>query len=494
MTNLLDSPPLKSSWLSSLDRWIILGRTVLLLERLWLGLWPVGAIVALLLASILLGVLQSLPAVLHALIMIGSLVVVPLVIYRRLSGLRMPTGLEAINRLDHDLELPNRPLSMLTDTLAIKKHNPITVHLWNSDRLRTIKQVTHLRLRLPQPEVAAQDPWALRSIAMLILFIAAVGSWGEWSSRLTTGLWPAFGQSSTTVVTVDAWITPPAYTQLPPELLPRTGPGIESTFDDPINIPTGSTILAIVSGIVTPAQLIIADNQHNFIPLNDQQYQIEGLISNGTQIIIKTDKEILAQWPIHVIPDQAPQIHLEQPIKIFPRGVFSLTFQAEDDYGLQTISAIITPLMQQHQDQDPLILVLSSDQNSTHRTATSTSFHDLTPHAWAGQLVTLQLQATDHVGNQTYTEPLNFTLPERVFTHPVARDIVAQRRRLLHDGESVQNDVALSLDVVSRSPGRFHGDFMVFLGLRLVYKAAYKTILLGLSESYHASMANSVTS
>src|SRR4029453_11943389 len=63
--------------------------------------------------------------------------------------------------------------------------------------------------------------------------------------------------------------------------------------------------------------------------------------------------------------------------------------------------------------------------------AEQVSYHDLTPHPWAGLPVEIRLTAKDALGQTTATEPVQIVLPERDFRHPVARAIIEQRKRLI---------------------------------------------------------------
>lgn len=56
-------------------------------------------------------------------------------------------------------------------------------------------------------------------------------------------------------------------------------------------------------------------------------------------------------------------------------------------------------------------------------------------------------------------------LPERTFTHPVARAIIAERKKLALPTPPVRTEVAASLALIKAMPERFANDTVVFLGL-----------------------------
>jgi uncharacterized protein (TIGR02302 family) len=98
--------------------------------------------------------------------------------------------------------------------------------------------------------------------------------------------------------------------------------------------------------------------------------------------------------------------------------------------------------------------------------AQATSYHDLSPHPWAGLPVEIRLIATDALGQTGESEPVQMKLPERVFNHPVARAIIDQRKELVIDPAS-QLAVADTLGDLRERPQLYRDDAVVFLGLRL---------------------------
>src|SRR3546814_15542373 len=60
----------------------------------------------------------------------------------------------------------------------------------------------------------------------------------------------------------------------------------------------------------------------------------------------------------------------------------------------------------------------------------ASSYHDLTPHPWAGLAVEIQLVAKDQPGQEGRSEAIRTVLSERIFNHPVARALVELRKQL----------------------------------------------------------------
>jgi uncharacterized protein (TIGR02302 family) len=93
---------------------------------------------------------------------------------------------------------------------------------------------------------------------------------------------------------------------------------------------------------------------------------------------------------------------------------------------------------------------------------------DLTDHPWAGADVVMTLIARDEGGNEGKSEPFAFRLPERVFTKPLARALVEQRRNLALDA-GTRPLVITALDALALAPEKFTPDAGVYLGLRSIF-------------------------
>ena len=93
---------------------------------------------------------------------------------------------------------------------------------------------------------------------------------------------------------------------------------------------------------------------------------------------------------------------------------------------------------------------------------------DLTDHPWAGAEVVMTLMARDEGGNEGNSEPFTFRLPERVFTKPLARALVEQRRDLALDA-GARSQVTTALDALAMAPEKFAPDAGIYLGLRTIF-------------------------
>ena len=66
------------------------------------------------------------------------------------------------------------------------------------------------------------------------------------------------------------------------------------------------------------------------------------------------------------------------------------------------------------------------------------------------------------------SEPFSFRLPERVFTKPLARALIEQRRNLALDANS-RPLVITALDALAIAPEKFTPEAGIYLGLRTIF-------------------------
>ena len=102
--------------------------------------------------------------------------------------------------------------------------------------------------------------------------------------------------------------------------------------------------------------------------------------------------------------------------------------------------------------------------NARTRNGVGQTVKDLSEDPYAGADVTLTLTAKDEAGNEGRSEPFNMRLPERLFTKPLARALIEQRRILALDAN--QNaQVYAALDALMIAPELFTPEAGQYLGL-----------------------------
>src|SRR5690606_5759975 len=126
-----------------------------------------------------------------------------------------------------------------------------------------------------------------------------------------------------------------------------------------------------------------------------------------------------------------PTVSMPRPPSPTQRHAIRIDYEADDDYGVVKMGIELRRAAGTDPSVDEGVLELPIPVPGIHtRRVQGSAYHDLTAHAWAGSEVELRLIAIDGAEQQSETAPVRLQLPERVFTHPVARAIIAERKRL----------------------------------------------------------------
>ena len=458
-------------------------RLAIIWERLWPLLLPVMAIISIYLMVSWFGIWPLLNNTIR-LIALGLFAVLGFAALVPLRKFFLPTAHDIDTRIEISSRLDHRPLTAQTDQLAdiSSDNDPFARALWQEHQKRMAKGLRHLNPGIPNPKIAARDPHALRAIIILGLFVAFIAGRGNLLSSLGDGF---RDHSSPPIATarIDAWIKPPAYTNRPPIFLSRAGGGGAPVAKGIVIVPQGSELVVRVLDLENPSvQLSTVSGDTNLAPQGDKNNSKNNpeksltfkskLMQSGSVSLLSKDRPQVS-WSFKVTPDQDPFVaFLKQP-KSSLRGALELDYEMDDDYGIASARADIQPLQTLAKNARPLIkppevsLVLPSGKKRTGKAKTN---KDLSSHPWAGSKVALSLIVKDHAGQEAHTNPVEFILPGRIFTKPLARAIVYVRRRLAMDANNAAS-VAEMLDVItSTHPEIFIPNLSHYTALRVAYR------------------------
>ncbi|HZS82405.1 MAG TPA: TIGR02302 family protein [Stellaceae bacterium] len=436
---------------------LALARSAILWERVWPALWPATGAAGLFLVLALFDAFDPLPGWLHAALLALFAGAVLAGLAQALWRLRMPGIAMARRRIERASGLVHRPLTTLADRLA-SGADPAAALLWEAHRARVAAATRRLRVGLPAAGLVMRDPFALRGALALLLVIGAVGAGTQWDARLLRALTPDFHSGPPAPPpSLYIWVTPPDYTGLPPQFLQRGYKG------EAIGVPVGSVLLAQAHGGGTTPRLELDDAATDFTAIDAQNFKVSAKLTKGSKLTVEQGGAPLAAWPIRIIPDEPPSVEFAAPPQATERAALRLEYHATDDYGVERVKAVITRPDGPAGEKIELDLPLPG---AHAKDAKNTSFHDLTPHVWAGLPVEIRLVATDAAGQTGESDPVKMTLPERVFHNPIARAVIDQRKQLTLDPTQRQAVSEILSDLSSR-PGLFHDDIAVFLGLRM---------------------------
>jgi uncharacterized protein (TIGR02302 family) len=435
-------------------------------ERGWPHLARLLSVVGLFLVVSWAGLWLVLPFVARA-VGLGLFVLLALGTLFPLLRFRWPSREEALSRLDRGTGIRHRPATALTDTLVTQ--DPVARALWQAQRERTLASLKRIRAGLPSPRLAIHDPWALRAL-VAVLMVAAYVAAGDERMMRTEAAFDWNGVLSPANVRVDAWVTPPLYTGKPPVILSAANKEAVPVAG-PLPVPAGSTLIVRSSG--GSLDVVAAGGVTEAVPTeqapkgtNERHFTIAG---DGTAHVRAPSGQ--PQWKFSATPDQVPTIALAKDPERQARGSLQMSYKIEDDYGVTEAQAHFAvrpgdapkaaaeprPLFDA--PQFPLVLPNARTRNGVGQTV-----KDLSEDPYAGAEVTLTLTAKDEAGNEGRSEPFNMRLPERLFTKPLARALIEQRRILALDAN--QNaKVYAALDALMIAPEMFMPESGQYLGL-----------------------------
>jgi uncharacterized protein (TIGR02302 family) len=458
-------------------------RFAILWERLWPALAMLATVIGLFLAVSWLGVWLWLPPLGRA---AGLLAFAALTVAAALPFvfLRMPGADDGLRRLDRDSGIPHRPATAIGDQLAVSAQDPYSLALWNAHLERARQAARSLKAGLPAPRLAWRDPYALRGLVLLACIATFFAAGGERIRRVAAAFdW--HGVVLPANFRVDAWVIPPLYTGKPPVILPGMHPGeTMAELTAPIAVPVNSTLVVRATGNVdldvAASGGLAPSTEATQAPAGTQEHRFV-IKAAGAATLHGVGDDVT--WAFNAIPDKPPTITLTKDPQEQRQGSLLLSYRLEDDYGVTKAEATFVlkhdkkPAQGQAHGQaheqaphplfGPPDFALILPQART-RNGVGQTIKDLTDSPWAGAAVTMTLIAHDDAGNIGKSAPFTFNLPERVFTKPLARALVEQRRYLALDANA-RGEVLTALDALTLAPDKFTPDAGIYLGLRTIY-------------------------
>jgi uncharacterized protein (TIGR02302 family) len=451
-------------------------RWVVFWERLWPPLAAIATVAGLFLALSWLGLWLWLPSFGRA---TGLLVFVALlgVAAWPLVRLRFPSVDDGLRRLDHASGIAHRPATAIADQIATTKDDPWSLALWRAHVERALRGAQNLTAGRPSPRLALRDPVAVRALVLLLAVVTFVAAGNDRLRRIEAAFdWQ--NGSLPANFRLDAWVSPPAYTGKPPLILPGIRPGEQTqAMTAPVSVPAGSILVVRSSGaasveVATTGGLEAAkvpDAPQAAAQSDEHRFTIK---DRGTATVRGVGSDLA--WTFTAIPDRPPSIELTKDPEPQARGAVQFTYKVEDDYGVADAQAVIALKPEVSKSGDaPRPLYAAPDVQlvlpQPHaRSGVAQTIKDLSEHPWSGADVTITLVAHDEAGNEGRSAPTEFKLPQRLFTKPVAKALIEQRRTLALDADS-RDRVVIALDALSIEPEKFAISAPVYLGLRALY-------------------------
>lgn len=411
-----------------------------------------------------------------------------------LIGLKVwkgPTDDDARDLIDSHIE--GRPLSVWTDRPA--KPDQLTWKLWQEHRDRMAALAAKSGKLDLAPQWRQADPAWMRAVVPGLVIIAAVVAGANAPDRMYKGLFPDFGALfGAHKLTVEAWITPPAYTGSAPFIL---------TNGEVQKVPEHSEITLRVIGPGRPNIRIIPEGALG-ATLNpragvDGAYEAKVEVDRPMRVAVNFWGE-RASFPFTVVPDGTPTVSFVEPPKLGEGDHTTFKYKLADDYGVEKLALVVrridTPAdAGTVEDAEPIETISLSPKEEEGEYS-----QDLVRHRWAGMDVMVKLRATDGSGAFGESPEVAYRLPEKIFLQPIARAVQEQRATLLREWrpytmpegkddftavkgvgynafaadaasrlsyapEGVKRSVMM-IDAMTWRPGDYFEDPIIFMGLR----------------------------
>jgi uncharacterized protein (TIGR02302 family) len=470
-----------------------LSRLALVAERSWEALlWPFIVFAAFLIVS-LFDLWSLLPPLLHRALLMAFGVAL-LISLLPLIRFPVPTRAEALRRLERNADIKHRPASSYEDKLGTTSRAD-TALLWAAHRERLAKLVAKLKPKWPTPRTDRKDPYAVRSALLLVLIVAALAAGPNRWDRIAAAFSPA-SRTATALLRLDAWVTPPIYTEVAPIVLADgsepVGAGNETVRA--LSVPERSELIvrAYAPHGETVSLVSQADDGSEAMTVAPRATDSQGFMEFTLPLTtpgsadVKVGGNTVAEWRFDLIKDATPQISLMGSPTTTPRGALRLSFRATDDHGVASAEArfALADAKEAAAASEPVPELDGGRQKSSSlveaplmplqlprvnaKQIEGKATQDLTAHPWAGLKVRMTLAARDQAGQIGLSEPYEFILPERNFTKPLARAVVEQRKKLVRQPDSVEQ-VAIALDALTIGDERAIPDKSVYLALRDAY-------------------------
>lgn len=438
-----------------------LARAALAFERLYPALFPAALLLLVFLLAGLFDLFPALPVWLHALGLAGFAGAFGLLLHRARHAFVWPSRDAGLARLERDSGARHQPLRVLEDYLPEDWRDPVARSLWQRHRERIAAALGRVRLAPPRSAMPRLDPWAGRALVALLLVVGLVEARGEIGQRLLRAMTPGTAAATVLPIEVTMWVTPPAYTRRPPLTTEQTA-RLEL-----LDVPQGS------EAVVQLHNLPEAGGRWPLVRLNEGLLELATLGGSSAEVRFPLDTagvlevspasgEPLASWQIVVVPDQAPSIAFAAPPRATHRHVLEVDYEADDDYGIAQVRLDFA-LIDRPADGDSVVL---AEPARAPRALESTAYSDLTAHPMAGLEVEMRLVATDGREQEGVSEPVQMVLPERPFEHPLARAVIAERKRLVREPEA-RREVLRRLDRLAESDAAAEAGTAIQLGLAI---------------------------
>ncbi len=375
----------------------------------------------------IIGVHEALPLVLQSATAALALIGFGYLGLRTWRAWRPVSEEDARTRLAADCNLDAGAFDTLRDRPA--RFDPLAVALWKREREKALEHAETVRAGPPRLSLDDIDPHKLRDGLALALIVALAVAGMNAPDRLARAFIPDPGPLlGDRPMAVEAWATPAEYTHAAPVSLSdrigetiATPPSVEATVR--LTGPAGAPSLVFVGHG--------GRRSARFVRAADGAWEARMTIPGAGRLKI-VRFHTRAQWRINPAADIRPSAMFTAPMAQLADEHVSINWRTRDDFGVRRLALRVRPVDPPRglRRADPIDTDLETPAGDP-REAEGESEIDLAAHPYAGMEVEARIVAFDALGQEGVSQPMRFTLPEKVFLQPLARAAIEIRRQVL---------------------------------------------------------------
>lgn len=470
----------------ALRRPLALTRLGMLAENIVRAFWPLWSVVFLAMALLMLG-LQDFVRI-EVVWVTGAVLAVAAIaaLFRGMSRVFLPSKAAALAQLD--ATLPGNPIQAALDSQASGVQDAESSALWQAHQARMRARLKEAKTVIPDLSVAKADPYALRYVALLALFVALLfGS--VWRVQSVAAMGPVGGDVAAGP-SWEGWVEPPTYTRLPSIYL-------NDITEPELTVVQGSRITLRIYG--SPGALTINETVSDTPLAQEDSTALAFDVQRSGDLSL--DGPGGQNWAVRVLDDMPPSVTRSGEVEVSYEGDASIPFDAEDDFGVVAGTARITldlaaierryGLRVAPESRPDIDVPLPMPIAGSRAKFSETLIDNFSEHAWANLPVRFEYQVQDAAGQDSLIFQEAMVLPARRFFEPMAAAVIEQRQALLWSRENA-SDVALILRAISFEPDEIFRSAGQYLRLKAIIGNLEDYEKVGLTETQQDELAKAL--
>ena len=320
------------------------------------------------------------------------------------------------------------------------------------------------RLTLKKSSWVWSHDYGAKYFIVALLLVSFFGAQGEAKNRFLSAFRINLEYDSSDIK-ISAWVVPPTYVEMDEIEVNLQQPYSElSNTLNSLTVPEGSQIKVNVEGSARRPRLSTAIEENEFFTVGKNSYSQTIKIRENTALYLSLGGSKEITWNITVEADKPPSIAFTSTPRISPNNTLEIGYLSQDDYPIRSANFHFRKF---GTDEDQ-IFTHSLSTNRGREGFENYYYLDLTASPLAGTMVMGWLTIEDAIGQLTKSELLQFPLPKKTFSNPVAQNIINIRKSLLL-GPAPKEVLSQRLKIQAESREEYDNDYVVYMALRTAY-------------------------